>query len=173
MDRTIIRAALQRVAAVFSARPAQAISADAPALAHWRGGLECELTGPHGHTITTALSTTIGGAGDAPSPGWYLRAAQASCLATAIAMCAAERDIELGEIEVECGSESDARGALGLPGAVAVAPVRASIHVRIRALAADEPLLRDLVAAACRQSPVLAALRDQPAPQWILEFRGP
>jgi uncharacterized OsmC-like protein len=173
MDRTTIRAALERVAAVFAARPSQAISADAPALARWRDGLECELTGPHGHRARTALSAALGGAGDAPSPGWYLRAAQASCLATAIVMCAAERDIELCQLEVECGSESDARGALGLQGAVAVAPVRASIRVRIDAPATGQPALRELVEIASRQSPVLAALRDQPAPQWILEFPRP
>jgi uncharacterized OsmC-like protein len=170
MDTSGLRELLTRLKAVFMGRPGHAVSSDSPALAQWRGGLECELTGPGDTRARSSMPRALGGDGDAPSPGWYLRAAQAACLATSIVLQAAEGGIELNELAVECGSESDARGFLGLPGALAVGPLRSSIRVRIGADAADQAQLRQLVETAYRHSPVMAAMRDLPAPEWQFEF---
>jgi uncharacterized OsmC-like protein len=170
MDTTNIRELLARVSAMLKARPGRAVSADSSALAQWQGGLECELAGPGAQRARSSMPRALGGSADAPTPGWYLRAAQAACLATSIVLLAAEQGLELSELAVECGSESDARGFLGLPGALAVGPLRSSIRVRIKAAAADHAQLRQLVTVAYRQSPVLAAMRELPAPEWQFEF---
>jgi uncharacterized OsmC-like protein len=169
MDLATIRQALQRTAAVFAARPSQALVHDRPALARWEDGLECRVTGPHGATVRTSLPSALGGAGDAPTPGWYLRAAQASCLATAIVMRAATTGIAIRALEVEYASDSDARGVLALPGAQAVGPVSVRVRVRIDAAGAEAEL-RALIDWAVAHSPVLAANRDAPRPELRVEF---
>jgi len=172
MGTQSIHEALARAAAVFAARPTQAVSPDVPAKARWSGGLECELSGPAGAQVRTGMPRSLAGRADAPTPGWYLRAAQASCLTTVIALRAAETGLVLRELEVEYGSESDARGILGLPGARAVGPLRATVRVRISADHAGEPLLRELVHWAFEHSPVAASMRDEPRLEWTLEFPG-
>jgi uncharacterized OsmC-like protein len=169
MDLATIRHALQRTAAVFAARPSQALVHDRPALARWEHGLECAVTGPHGAAVRTSLPNALGGAGDAPTPGWYLRAAQASCLATAIVMRAAATEIAIRALEVEYASDSDARGVLGLPGGQAVGPLAVRVRVRIDA-SGDEAALRALIDWAVAHSPVLAANRDAPRPELRVEF---
>jgi uncharacterized OsmC-like protein len=169
MDLATIRQALQRTAAVLAARPSQALVSDKPALARWEQGLECAVTGPHGATVRTSLSRALGGAGNAPTPGWYLRAAQASCLATAIVMRAATTGIAIRALEVEYASDSDARGVLGLPGGKTVGPVSVRARIRIDA-SGDEAELRALIDWAAAHSPVLAANRDAPRPEFRVEF---
>jgi uncharacterized OsmC-like protein len=60
------------------------------------------------------MSTGVGGAATAPSPGWLLRASHVACDATLIAMRAAEEGVELSRLEVAVDSESDDRGILGM-----------------------------------------------------------
>jgi uncharacterized OsmC-like protein len=167
-----IREALARAGAVFAARPMQAVSSDTPAKARWLGGLECELSGSLDARVRTAMPRSLGGRADAPTPGWYLRAAQASCLATVIALRAAETGLALRELEVEFGSESDARGVLGLPAARAVGPLRAMVRVRISADNVAERTLRELVQWAFEHSPVAACMQDEPRLEWKLVLSG-
>jgi uncharacterized OsmC-like protein len=53
---------------------------------------------------------SVGGTATAPSPGWLLRPAEASCVVTLIAMRAAMSRIALDTLEVTGDSESDDRG---------------------------------------------------------------
>ena len=64
------------------------------------------------------MATSLGGGGSAPSPGWLMRAALASCDATIVAMEAARAGIELTDLTVTVVSESDNRGVLGVGDAV-------------------------------------------------------
>jgi OsmC-like protein len=64
------------------------------------------------------MSRTVGGGATAPTPGWLLRAALASCDATAIAMDAARELVELTDLTVTVESESDFRGVLGVDDSV-------------------------------------------------------
>ena len=41
------------------------------------------------------MPTSVGGSNSSVSPGWYLRAAEASCVATMIAMRAAHQGVDL------------------------------------------------------------------------------
>ena len=63
---------------------------------------------------------SVGGTATAPSPGWLLRAAEASCVTTLIAMRAAVLGVTLETVEVTVDSELDDRGMLGMDDAGSV-----------------------------------------------------
>ena len=74
---------------------------------------------------------SVGGGGSAPSPGWLMRAANASCIATLIAMRASEEQVTLDELEVTVDSESDDYGILGIDDAVPAGPLTMRVSVRV------------------------------------------
>ena len=103
------------------------------------------------------MATAVGGRESAPSPGWLLRAAVASCDAAVIAMQAAQERIALTSLEVEVFSESDGRGLVG--GAdVPAGPLRMILDVRLAADGVSRPDLQGLVERALKRSPVSEAL---------------
>ena len=77
-------------------------------------GLKSRVEGPNGATLVSDMPKGVGGEDSAPSPGWLLRAAIASCDATVIAMRAAQEGVELSTLEVTVDSESDDQGLLGM-----------------------------------------------------------
>lgn len=106
-------------------------------------GLRCKIEGPNGLTLYTDMPEMMGGAAEAPSPGWYMRAAHAACDATSIAMRAALEGISLTLLEVTVDNELDNRGMLGEgdpPG-----PLITKVVVRISAPDADPAKLREIV----------------------------
>jgi uncharacterized OsmC-like protein len=105
------------------------------------------------------MPKSVGGGGAAPSPGWLLRAAQASCLATLIAMRAAHEDLDLGRIEVVVDSESDDRGILGIDDSVPAGPLSSRARVRIDARGVAPEDLERLVHWADAHCPVQDAVR--------------
>jgi uncharacterized OsmC-like protein len=131
MSNTKIRDALAQATAYLTARPAEARYTDSPATAVLESGLAVNVQGPNGVSVHTDMPKSVGGGDASPSPGWLLRAAQASCLATLIAMRAAQQGIGLGRIEVVVDSESDDRGILGLADAVPAGPVSSRARVRM------------------------------------------
>lgn len=150
--------------AVASARdhlrqhPNEAVGIDTVATARLVDGLRVDVAGPHGWNVTTDMSKSIGGGGSAPSPGWLLRAAIASCDAVLIAIQAAEEGVTLTDLETQVTSESDDRGLVG--GAdVPAGPLSVKLVVRVAAEAGSpEGGLDGLVARALRRSPVSEAL---------------
>src|SRR5438067_8977000 len=131
MSNTDIRDALANAIAYLKAHPDDARYTDSPATAVLESGLAVTVHGPQGMSIHTDMPKSVGGSDQSPSPGWLLRAAQASCLATLIAMRAAQQGIELGRIEVVVDSESDDRGILGLDDSVPSGPLSSRARVRI------------------------------------------
>jgi uncharacterized OsmC-like protein len=131
MSNTKIRDALAQATAYLTAHPNEARYTDSPATAVLELGLAVTVQGPNGASVRTDMPKSVGGGDGAPSPGWLLRAAQASCLATLIAMRAAQQGIELGRIEVVVDSESDDRGILGLDDSVPAGPLSSRARVRI------------------------------------------
>ena len=89
------------------------------------------VIGPGGESLTTDMVRSVGGTASAPSPGWLLRAAEASCVATLIAMRAAQVRIVLDELEVTVDSESDDRGILGVDESVRSGPLSGRVAVWI------------------------------------------
>ena len=90
----------------------------------------------------------------APTPGWLLRAALASCDATAVAMEAARRGVELTELTVTVESESDFRGALGVDDSVRPGPSAVRVRIQLAGANATRDQLRDIVQRAESRSPV-------------------
>ena len=157
-----IRSALEDVAGYLDEHPEAGVDADAPATAVHDGGLRCRVEGPAGE-LTTDMATALGGGGSAPSPGWLLRAALASCDATIIAMEAARAGIELTHLTVTAGSESDNRGVLGVGVGVPPGPLSVQVRIELAASNAGEAELRELVERAESRSAVADAVKREVA----------
>jgi uncharacterized OsmC-like protein len=150
-----IAAARAMLASKADAGPAP----DRPAAAVVESGLRCRIEGPDGWELVTDMSAAVGGGATAPTPAWVLRAAWASCAATAIAMRAAELGISLARLEVTAESETDMRGLLAVGDGVPPGPDHARLRVRIASDEPDPERLRELVEWADQHSPVGDALR--------------
>ena len=96
----------------------------------------------------------IGGTASAPSPGWFFRAATASCVTSLIAIRAAAIGITLDSVAVVVDSESDDRGILGLDPAIDAGALSVKVAVTIKATAADRATLEALVGWAVDHCPV-------------------
>jgi multiple sugar transport system permease protein len=132
--------------------------ADSPANAVLGDGLRVEVRGPGAERLVTDMPSGIGGLGEEPSPGWLLRAATASCVATTIAMQAAREGVSLTSLEVVVDAESDDRGILGLDETVPAGPL--STRIRVSARADDrEDHLRDLIERGTGRCPVYDATK--------------
>lgn len=88
---TSIRAARECLAK----HPDEARSSDASARATIASGPRSVVERPNGWRVETDMATGVGGGASAPSPGWLLRAALASCDAVLIAMQCAEEGLRL------------------------------------------------------------------------------
>ena len=139
--------------------PDEARYTDSAAYAVVEDGLRCRVEGPDGATIYTDMPAGVGGESRAPSPGWYLRAGQASCTATLIIMRAAELGIPVRHVEVVVDSESDDRGILAMDGGIPAGPLTLATRVRISADRVEPQALRELVEWAEQHSPISDALR--------------
>jgi uncharacterized OsmC-like protein len=154
--------AMQRVRAVLARRPGAGIHLDEPATARWNEGLCVETFHANGTQVLTDMPVELGGAGNQASPGWLLRAALASCLATRIAMEAAALGIALRRLEVLAKSTSDARGLLGMADdggkKITPAPLELQLEVKIGAINSTKEQLQAIVDSSLRCSPVSAAI---------------
>lgn len=157
-DGSDIASAIAAVREHFEQHPDEAVGKDTFARARLVEGLRVDVEGPKGWMVSTDMATALGGGGAAPSPGWLMRAAVASCDAVLIAIQAAEEDVRLTHLETEVTSESDDRGLIG--GAdVPAGPLRVSLQVRLATNPSlPETEIRAMVARALRRSPVSEAL---------------
>jgi uncharacterized OsmC-like protein len=149
-----IRESILNVRSALASKPDAGPAPDRPAVAVIEDGLRCRAEGGDGWSIVTDMPAAVGGGSAAPTPGWLIRAALASCAATTIAMRAAELEIPLTRLEVTAESETDMRGLLGVGNGVEPGPARARLRVELAAEAADEQRLEELVEWADWHSPV-------------------
>jgi len=149
---------LASLEAFYADQPHRAVGVDAPATALLGPDLRCEVTGPNGWALSTAMMRGVGGDASAPTPGWLLRSAVASCTATTIAMRAAQSGIELDSVEVQAESTSDGRGLLGLDG-YDPQPVEIRLTVTIEARGAEPDRIERLVRDADLSSPIGESIR--------------
>jgi uncharacterized OsmC-like protein len=140
----------------LTAHPDEARYRDSPATARIAAGLRAEVAGPGGETVATDRPAGIGGGASAPSPGWLMRAAAASCVASLIAIRAAATNLAHGAIEVVVDSESDDRGILGLDGTIDAGPLSVTVVVSVEGL--GEPESRPLAEWAVAHCPVTDAI---------------
>jgi uncharacterized OsmC-like protein len=153
------RGAIEGLGGCWGMHPEKWRNVDPPATAVMIEGLRCRAEGPGGAAIVSDMPRAVGGGDSAPRPGWFMRAALATCDATVIAMRAAQLGITLDRLEVTVESESDPRGLLGIDDAVAAGPSRMRTRVVIAAAGVPPEQLREIVAWADRHSPVGDALR--------------
>jgi uncharacterized OsmC-like protein len=139
--------------------PEEARYTDLAATAVVEDGLRCRVDGPGGATVYTDMTAGVGGGATAPSPGWLVRAGQASCEATLITMRAAELGIPLHRVEVVVDSESDGRGILAMDDEVLARPLGSRTRVRIATEGVDPRVLHELVEWVDRYSPISDAIR--------------
>jgi uncharacterized OsmC-like protein len=145
MSTESIRTAMHGAIAYLTENPNDARATDSFATATIEDGLRCVVRGPDGAEMHTHMVTSVGGANSAPSSGWLLRAAIASCVATLIAMKAALDNVELDTVEVTVDSESDDLGILGIDDSVPAGPLSVSVRVKVASANADERKLREVV----------------------------
>ena len=155
MDK--IASAVAAASQYLTDHPEEARYTDSLARATLQAGLQVTVRGDSGEELTTDMPSSIGGAGSAPSPGWYLRAAEAACVATLIGMRAAQLGIEAGRVEVDVTSESDDRGILGLDD-VPAGPLSTSIKVRFEGAGVGNDALTELADWAVAHCPVVDAV---------------
>jgi organic hydroperoxide reductase OsmC/OhrA len=166
MTTTEISDAIGRAIEYLRDHPSEAKYTDSAATAILEDGLRVVVTGPDGANLTTDMPKSIGGRSESPSPGWFLRAAQASCLATLIGMEAARAGVALDRVEIIVDSESDDYGILGIDDSVPAGPLTSRARVRIEADARTD--LRELMTRADRHCPVTDAVRR--AVPWSVEI---
>jgi uncharacterized OsmC-like protein len=152
-----IAEAVARAGEYLGGHPDEARYRDSAARARLTTGLVVDVTGPTGEALRTDMPTGIGGTATAPSPGWYLRAAAASCVASLVAIRAAATGVELRSVDVEVDSESDDRGILGLDPAIPAGAL--SVRVVITIASDADPATAEAIARwAVDQCPVTESL---------------
>lgn len=92
MPTAAVRGALEEAARLFAEDPDRAKAPSPAVTAVLEDGLSCRIGGPLGE-LRTDMPALLGGGATAPSPGWLLRGAIASCTASVIAMRAAQLGI--------------------------------------------------------------------------------
>lgn len=163
MGMAEIRDAIRAASDYLGQHPEDARSTDSPATATLVDGLVVRVSDAEGASITTDMVPSVGGAASAPSPGWLLRAAEASCVATLIAMRAAMLGITLDSVEVTVDSESDDRGLLGIADDVPAGPLSGRVAVRLGAEGVDRSVLEEMAHWGVKHCPVCDAV-ERPVP---------
>ena len=158
---TEIRESILNVRTALASKSDAGPAPDRPAVAVMEDGLRCRADAGDGWAVVTDMPAAVGGGAAAPTPGWLIRAALASCAATTIAMRAAELGIALTDLEVTAESETDMRGLLDVGDGVQPGPVSALLRVRLAADGADEQQLDELVEWADSHSPVGDCVRRE------------
>jgi uncharacterized OsmC-like protein len=152
-----IRNAVEEASRHLAEHPEAAGATDAAATAVREEGLRFRVEGPQG-TVSSDMTKAVGGDASAPSPGWLLRAALASCDATLVAMEAARDGIDLTGLEVSVESDSDFRGVLGVDDSVKPGPSAVRVRIQLTSSDATPAQLREIVQRAEMRSPVRDAL---------------
>jgi uncharacterized OsmC-like protein len=154
-----IRDSIENAIRHLSEHPDEARYTDSFARATLGEALRAEVEGPSGERIVTDMAKGIGGRAEEPSPGWFFRAAIASCVVSTIAMEAAREGVTLTSLEVEVDSESDDRGILGMEASVPAGPLSTRVGIRARAEGVADGRLRELLDRGARRCPVCDATR--------------
>ncbi|HYI22565.1 MAG TPA: OsmC family protein [Candidatus Limnocylindrales bacterium] len=163
MSREEIGTKIQGAVEYLTANPAEARYTDSPATARLAdpGELQVTVEGPDGATLATDMPASVGGANSAASPGWFLRAAAAACVATLIGMRAAHVGIGLDSVEVTVDSESDDRGILGIDDGIPAGPLSTRVAIRVSSASADRATIEEVCRWAVDHCPVTDAMRRE------------
>lgn len=156
-----IQNSVNGVIAFLKDNPEKALSTSDPITAVMEDGLRCRATGNAGQTLVTDMPQAVGGGGSTPSPGWFARAALATCDATRIALRAAELGISLDTLEVTTDTVDDDRGLFGTDASVRAGSLSIRTRVKIGAEGMSEEELKSIVDYAVLHSPVADGFRSE------------
>ena len=145
MSTESIRSSIEGTISYLKANPKKAHKKATAATAVLERGLKVRTKGPENELIISDMPATVGGEGSAPTPGWFMQAALATCNATHIAMRAAQEGIELNTLEVSIDTESDVRGIFGFQESIIAGPLNMKTRVRIGAEGVPEEKLHEIV----------------------------
>ena len=154
-----VKESIEGAIAYLSEHPDEARYTDSPATASLEEDLRAQVAGPDDASVTTDMPGAVGGRGELPSPGWLLRAAVASCVASTIGMEAAREGVALREAVVEVDSESDDRGILGMDPGVPAGPSSMRLRIRVAADGVDADRLREIAERGAARCPVCDAVK--------------
>lgn len=154
-----IRESIENAVRFLSEHPDEARYTDSYARATLGEALRVQVAGPTGESVVTDMPAAVGGRAEHPSPGWFFRAAIASCVASTIGMECAREGVTLTSLEVEVDSESDDRGILGMDERVPAGPLSSTIRVRARADGVGEEPLREILHRGSARCPVCDATK--------------
>jgi uncharacterized OsmC-like protein len=154
-----IRSAIEDASAYLTDHPDEARYTDSLATATVADGLHVRVAGPNGEVLETDMPAAVGGGASYPSPGWFLRAAVASCVASLATMRAAHLGLRDFSCAVEVDSQSNDLGILGLDASVPAGPLSMRVALRLAADGAGAQDLHDVAAWAVDHCPVSDAVR--------------
>jgi uncharacterized OsmC-like protein len=154
-----IRTAVEGASAYLTEHPDEARYTDSIATARVVNGLRVRVEGSSGETLETDMPAAVGGGASVPSPGWFLRAAVAACVASLATMRAAQLGWTGFRCTVDVDSESDDRGILGLDASVPAGPLSMRIGLRLAADGIGLDGLEELAVWAVDHCPVSDAMR--------------
>jgi uncharacterized OsmC-like protein len=170
MDQERIASAITRAKVALAEAADEARYRDSEAVARLDAGLRVRIDGSDGASVVTDMPTGVGGEASAPSPGWMFRAAVASCVASFIAMRAAEKGVDLRGLSVMVDSESDDRGLLGVS-AVPAGPLSMRVVVRAEG-ASDDATVREIIEWGRAHCPVCDAVERAVPVQLTIELQN-
>ena len=153
--------AVAKASSYLSQHPDEARYRDSAARARLGVGLRVDVTGPTGERLSTDMPLGIGGGATMPSPGWYFRAAAASCVASLVGIRAAAQGYMIAPdaVEVTVDSESDDRGILGIDDQVPAGALSIKVVVRIDVPSLDRKTREGLARWAVDHCPVTDTVR--------------
>lgn len=168
-----IKTALDGARDYLSTHVEEAHYTDSTATAVADSSLKVDISGPNGERLTSDFPASVGGTGSAPSPGWYLRAAQASCVAALVVMRAASLGLGAIHVEVTVDSVSDDRGILGMDEDAPAGPESTRIRIVLSSSgggsATSAKALEDIATWAIEHCPVVDALMREIPLEVIVE----
>ena len=156
MSHEEMRLAQERVMSVYSKKPHLALSTIATT-ASVEDGLFCTVH-EGDYQNTTDMPVTLGGTGQAPSPGVFARAAIASCIGIGLKMGAIRSGVDLQRVDVDLEMDFDDSAMFGISDNAA-APLSTRLAIKFDSTATDEVLNR-LVDTVLEIDPYFLALRD-------------
>jgi uncharacterized OsmC-like protein len=154
-----IREAIAAASAYMTDHPEEGRYTDSLATARIESGLRVRVDGPNGEVLETDMPSAVGGAASSASPGWYLRAAVAACVASLATMRAAQLGFVGFGCEVDVDSESDDRGMIGLEPSVPGGPLSMRVRLRLHAEGVGLERLEDIAVWAVEHCPASDAIR--------------
>jgi uncharacterized OsmC-like protein len=157
MDRNAeIRAAQERIIAVYRKKPSAAFSS-VQASGHIGEGLTCTFRQGDREAVMD-MSRVVGGDEKGPTPGFFIRAGLAGCVAIGIKLTATREGIAIDAVDVDVEMDFDDGAMFGV-GSNSAAPLATRLTITLQSAAPWDDVTA-MVDRALAADPYFIALRD-------------